>query len=150
MLIIAGSGIETREGKRYRRPTMRVNGLAEFKAAIEGLDRASLLALSVRADAAEGRRLEAARAQAHQAAGRLGLEEKLDRMRDDIVHWSTAWGAGAGLYAPDMNSADVALEDMRRGAAQAIFDAATALTLGEALDAETQSVLWYRWESAVG
>jgi hypothetical protein len=125
-------------------------GVDELNAFLNGLpdlDQSTLLALSVRPTIDEEKSLRNARRTARRVATVAGLIDDLDSLRGQIVTWSGANGARSGIWAPDLASSDVLLADIRRGAAQAILDAATATLLGDALDLHSREVLVERWES---
>ncbi len=124
-------------------------GLGHFFEQVADLDKGGLLALSVRTSGREFDELEVARSVARRVAGRKGRTAELDRLKSEIMNWATAGGAGAGIYAPDIRAADVMLEDLRVGAAQAIYDAAAVELLGPALDGRSASVLRRRWDHAI-
>lgn len=120
-----------------------------FLRRVERLEAGTLLALSVKPSDSERDELEAARSTARKGAARTGLEDELDRLRSEILTWASAGGAKAAMYGPDL-AGEVALEDMRLGAAQAIYDAGTTRLLGPALDAKSARALCNRWDSACG
>jgi hypothetical protein len=124
--------------------------LDAFLGAVKRLGEGPLLALSARPSADEADALAVARALAGRVAARKHLTEDLERLQGDIIGWSAAGGAHAGIWAPDMAAGNVLLEDLRRGAAPAILDAATAILLGEALEPHSRAVLRRRWESVTG
>jgi hypothetical protein len=124
--------------------------LESLIAAVERLDTGELLALSVSTTGHEANEVEIARSVARRVAAREGKASELERLKGEIATWAAAGGARAGIYAPDSRGIDVMLEDLRHGAAQAIFDAATARLLGPALDPRSRDALCRHWDDAIG
>jgi hypothetical protein len=127
-----------------------MHGADDLDAFLDGLpdlDQAVLLLLSVRPSVEEANALRDARRTARRVAKSIGRGNDLDRLRGEIVTWSGANGARSAIWAPDLTSSDVLLADTRRGAAQAILDAATAELLGESLGSGTRAVLRSRWDN---
>jgi hypothetical protein len=83
---------------------------------------------------------------ARRLASRLGLRESLLRAEGEIVQWTGAAGARSGVWTAGSPARDLMLADLRRQAAPALMDAATALILGDALEARYPDALLAAWQ----
>jgi hypothetical protein len=86
---------------------------------------------------------------AHRRAARLGVSDELQRLQGHIVQWTGASGARSGLWTGGSPGRDLMLADLRRQAAPALMDAATAVVLGNALEERYREALLAPWKRAV-
>jgi hypothetical protein len=126
------------------------NDLDALLVEVGALSERTLMELSVQPSGAAADELETARAAWRVAAEKTGRSKDVERLMGQIVTWSGANGAHSGAWTMASPPADQQLSDMRRGAAQAIFDAAVATYLADALEPATAATLRARWDAAQG
>jgi hypothetical protein len=125
-----------------------VLALDELVARLPNLDRGTLLALAAAHDGPDPDR-ERAWDDARVVVRRERMEQDLDRLRDDVGRWATRLGAVTGQEAGS-GMTELLLADVRRGAAPAVLDAATALLLGDRLTEADREALLRPWRQVVG
>lgn len=118
--------------------------------ALAELDRGELLLLGATRSANEEAARNAAWSTARSAAARLARTDELARLEADIVRWADTGGARSGVYAFASPAGDLLLADLRRQAIPAVFDAAAALLLGDALDDTSRRMLLTPWRRLKG
>lgn len=118
--------------------------LDDFLEALPALETGALLELTAAHGAIDLDTLEAARAAVEAAARRAHRTNDIDRLRDDITRWATTPNESARWTAA-MDPADLFSADVRRGAAAALVDVASALLLGGALDSAARECLLGAW-----
>lgn len=119
-----------------------------FVARLDHLDQAQLLGLRASWHAISAESHEAAWAAVRRVAKAQKLQADVDLIRDRAMHWATRGDNRPPLYHLAMD--DEMLNQVRAGAAEAIVDAALALTLGPWLPRDAHATLIAPWDRVVG
>ncbi len=130
-------------------PTKAID-LEEFLRILPFLESADLMALSAAYREADLEARDVARRAASGIAKGRRLIDDLGRIQGSIIQWAGSdISRSSALTFADVRP-DRLLGDLRVQAVPPLLDAATALLLGDALDAKAREALLEPWSSAIG
>lgn len=131
-------------------PAPREVDLEEFLRILPHLEASDLMAISAAYQHADAHVRDAARRAASAVARERGLRDELGRLQGSIIQWAGSDISRSGAFTFAEVRPDQMLGDLRVQAVPPLLDAATALLLGVALDAQARDALLGPWSSSVG
>lgn len=115
--------------------------LEEFLRVLPHLEAAELMAMSAAYQQADPEARDVVRIAASAAAKQRGLSEELARLQGSIIQWAGSDLSTSSAFTLEGLRTNPMLGDIRVQAVPPLLDAATALLLGDGLDAEERAVL---------
>jgi hypothetical protein len=131
-------------------PGARKIDLEEFLRILPHLEAADLMAMSAAYEHADAEAREAARRAASAISKDRRLRDELGRLQGSIIQWAGSDISRSGAFTMADVRPDQMLGDLRVQAVPPLLDAATALLLGEALDAQARQALLGPWSASIG
>lgn len=123
--------------------------LAEFLRVLPHLEGADLMAMTATYQNADVEARDAARVAASVAARKRGLLDELGQLQGSIIQWAGSDISRSSAMTLAGVRPDQVLGDLRLQAVPPLLDAATALLLGDALEASAREALLDPWSSAI-
>jgi len=123
--------------------------LAEFLRILPHLEGADLMAMTATYQNADDEARDAARVAASAAARKRGVMDELGELQGSIIQWAGSDISQSSAMTLTGVRPDQVLGDLRLQAVPPLLDAATALLLGDSLEAGARDALLEPWSSAV-
>lgn len=123
--------------------------LAEFLRILPHLEAADLMSISATYQQADAEARETARGAASAAARKRRLMDELGELQGSIIQWASSDMPQSAAFAFLEVRPNQVLSDVRRQAVPPLLDTATALLLGDALEANARDTLLEPWTSAI-
>ena len=124
--------------------------LAEFLRILPHLETGELLAIGAAYHDADEAEREAARTEASAVAKRAGLDDEIRQVQGSIIQWAVSdITRSQTMTFENVRASSSMLGDVRQDNVPPLLDAATALVLGDALDARSRELLLSPFASTI-